>query len=136
MKQSKTASLIALVLTAVVAITTACAAPSAGSSLITPEAARTMLSGSPTPVLLDVRTAEEFSTGYIAGAVLLPYDQIDAVSAPRVATDKSAPVIVYCRSGRRSAIAASTLVKLGYKKVFDLGGIASWPYGTVTSPAP
>jgi rhodanese-related sulfurtransferase len=38
---------------------------------------------------------------------------------------------VYCRTGRRSAIAAETLTGMGYTQVFDLGGIQSWPYDTV-----
>lgn len=100
-------------------------------SLIEPKAARDMLAGSSKAVLLDVRTREEFVSGRIAGSVLLPYDRIDAAGAARILDSKDRPVIVYCRTGRRSSIAASTLFRLGYTRVYDLGGIDSWPFGTI-----
>ncbi len=76
-------------------------------------------------ILLDVRTPEEYQEGHIPGAVLLPYDKI-AIQAAVVLPDKEKEIIVYCRSGRRSAIAAETLGKLGYMKVADFGGISRW----------
>ncbi len=80
-------------------------------------------------VLLDVRTKEEFAEGRIPGALLLPYDEIDAETAAAAIPSKSTEVIVYCRSGRRSAIAAKALMDLGYERVRDLGGINAWTYG-------
>lgn len=76
-------------------------------------------------VLLDVRTKEEFAEGHIAGAVLLPYDQVEQKAASML-PDKDKSIIVYCRSGRRSAIAAESLRGLGYKDVKDFGGISRW----------
>ncbi len=76
-------------------------------------------------ILLDVRTQEEYDEDHIPGAVLLPYDKI-AEQAAVVLPDKEKEIIVYCRSGRRSAIAAETLVKLGYMQVADFGGISRW----------
>lgn len=76
-------------------------------------------------VLLDVRTQEEFDAGHIAGAVLLPYDEIN-VKAATVLPDKEKEIVLYCRSGRRSAIAKKALVELGYKDVEDFGGINRW----------
>ena len=76
-------------------------------------------------VLLDVRTQEEFDAGHIAGAVLLPYDEIN-VKAATVLPDKEKEIVLYCRSGRRSAIAKKELVELGYKDVEDFGGINRW----------
>ena len=76
-------------------------------------------------VLLDVRTAEEFNSGHIPTAVLLPYDQIEDKSE-KLLNDKNKEIIVYCRSGRRSAIALDMLVKLGYTNVKDFGGISRW----------
>ena len=76
-------------------------------------------------VLLDVRTPEEFAEGHIAGAVLLPYDQVEQKAAGML-PEKEKPIIVYCRSGRRSAIAADALRGLGYKDVKDFGGISRW----------
>ena len=100
--------------------------------LISPKAARELLASGKEVLLLDVRTLEEFVAGRIAGSVLLPYDQITAASAAAlIGPNKERTVIVYCRSGRRSEIAAATLASLGYRKVLDLGGIGSWPYGTI-----
>jgi rhodanese-related sulfurtransferase len=101
-------------------------------ALISPKAARDLLASSKDALLVDVRSLEEFVAGRIAGSVLLPYDQITAASAAAViGPNKDRTVIVYCRSGRRSEIAAATLVSLGYRRVLDLGGIASWPYATI-----
>ena len=76
-------------------------------------------------VLLDVRTQEEFDAGHIAGAILLPYDEIN-LKAATVLPDKEKEIVLYCRSGRRSAIAKKALVELGYKDVEDFGGINRW----------
>jgi rhodanese-related sulfurtransferase len=98
---------------------------------ITPKAARDLLTKDKNAILVDVRTLEEFVAGRIPSSVLLPYDQIDAASAAKTIGPKDRVVIVYCRSGRRSQIAASTLKSLGYSKVYDLGSIGTWPYGTI-----
>ena len=82
-------------------------------------------------ILVDVRTEDEFSQGHIEGAVLVPYDQIDSL-APTLIPDMSSRILVYCRSGRRSAIAAESLVDMGYNNVYDFGGINDWPYGVVS----
>ncbi len=76
-----------------------------------------------TLLLLDVRTAEEFEQGHIPGAVLLPYDEIEGVFKE---SDKDKPIVVYCRSGRRSALALETLRGMGYRNVSDFGGIVNW----------
>ena len=76
-------------------------------------------------VLLDVRTQEEYNAGYIAGAILLPYDEIKA-KATIVLPDKEKEIVLYCRSGRRSAIAKKALLDLGYQKVIDFGGVKRW----------
>ena len=76
-------------------------------------------------VFLDVRTQEEFDAGHIPTAILLPYDEIN-LKAATVLPDKEKEIVVYCRSGRRSAIAKKALVELGYKDVKDFGGISRW----------
>lgn len=81
--------------------------------------------------VLDVRTADEYAERHIVNARLLPLDAIDAKTAEEVAPDKDAPVLVYCRSGVRSAEAAQKLSDLGYAQVYDFGGILDWPYATV-----
>ena len=73
-------------------------------------------------VLLDVRRIDEFKTGHIAGAVLVPHDTI-AEKIASVIPDKNTPVFVYCRSGRRSSMAVETMKRLGYTDLTDLGGM-------------
>jgi len=80
--------------------------------------------------LLDVRTVEEFNGGRIKGAILIPVDELGA-RAERELTEKDLPILVYCRSGVRSANAARILADLGYTNIHDLGGIINWPYETV-----
>ena len=95
------------------------------SELVSYEELQAKLAQKENLVLLDVRTQEEFAEGHIAGAVLLPYDEIEQKVA-NLLPEKDKPIIVYCRSGRRSAIAANALRGLGYKDVRDFGGISRW----------
>ena len=105
----------------------------AAPTRITPEDAKTRLDTGEAIVLVDVRTAEEHAEARIPGSLLLPVDEIGQ-RAPEALPDKSATLFVYCRSGRRSAIAADELSALGYTSVFDLGGIIDWPYETESGP--
>jgi rhodanese-related sulfurtransferase len=106
-------------------------------SRIAPKMLKEMLDAKSDLVIIDVRTLEEYKEGHIGGALLLPYDQINAASvAKAIGGDKNRTVIVYCRSGRRSEIAAQSLTSLGYKKVFDLGANSVWPYGIHKGPPP
>ena len=81
-------------------------------------------------VIVDVRTKSEYNEGRIKGAILIPNETIGKEMPPDL-PDKNATVLLYCRSGRRSREAANKLVELGYKNVYDFGGINDWPYGTV-----
>lgn len=74
--------------------------------------------------LVDVRTQQEFDAGHLDGAVLIPYDQIAARAAE--VGPVSTPVVLYCRTGRRTAIAAKTLAELGFTQVWDLKGMSNW----------
>jgi phage shock protein E len=85
-----------------------------------PEARRLVGNGA---VLLDVRTPEEFATGHIDGAINIPVDDLDGRLSE--VGDKDKPVIVYCRSGSRSARAAKTLARAGYA-ARDLGPMTAW----------
>ena len=69
---------------------------------------------------VDVRTADEYSEGHVVGAINIPYDQINE----NTDLDKSKTIMVYCRSGKRSGVAYSTLKDLGYD-VLDLGAYES-----------
>ncbi len=81
-------------------------------------------------VILDVRTEEEYAEGHIENAVLLPDYEIGS-KAESILTDKNQMILVYCRSGRRSADAAKELISLGYTNVLDFGGIIDWTYEMV-----
>lgn len=82
-------------------------------------------------ILLDVRTEEEFAAGHIPGAICLPVDDI-GTEKPEILPDTAQTVLVYCRSGRRSKIAAQTLAALGYTDVREFGGILDWTGDVVT----
>lgn len=77
-------------------------------------------------VLVDVRTKSEYNSGHIDGAKLLPVDSINASNAKEVIASKDTVVIVYCRSGARSASAAKLLEELGYTNVYNLGAMSNW----------
>ena len=78
--------------------------------------------------VIDVRTKEEYASGHVPGSILIPFDEIKA-KAGQLPQDKNTEIVVYCRSGRRSAIAADTLIALGYNRIYDMGAISSWTYG-------
>ena len=80
-------------------------------------------------VILDAREQDEYDEGHIPGAILIPYGEI-ADRAEKDLPDKDQLILVYCRSGRRSKIAAEELVKLGYTNVKEFGGIIDWEYET------
>lgn len=80
-----------------------------------------------TAIFLDVRTEIEYLNGHIPASILIAHDTI-AEEAEDILTDYDQKIIVYCRSGRRSKIAAEALIELGYTNVYDLGGILTWPY--------
>ena len=81
-------------------------------------------------ILIDARTQEEYDEGHIPGAILIPEYEI-ADRAEKELPDKDQLILVYCRSGRRSKIAAEELVKLGYTNVKEFGGIIDWEYEIV-----
>lgn len=96
---------------------------------ITAEEAKQLMDSEENYIILDTRTQEEYDEKRIPGAILIPYDQI-LEKAESVLTDKDQLILVYCRSGRRSKLAAEDLVKLGYTNIREFGGIIDWPYET------
>ena len=98
--------------------------------VLTPEQAKARMEENPDLILLDIRTQEEFEQGHIPGAVCLPNEMI-AADMPFL-FGKDAEILLYCRSGRRSADAAKKLRDMGFTNVFDFGGIIDWPYETTT----
>ena len=94
---------------------------------ITPEEAKKLMDTETDYVILDVRAQYEYDQGHIPGAILIPNTEINT-RAESVLTDKDQLILVYCRSGRRSKIAAEALVELGYTNIKEFGGIIDWPY--------
>ena len=94
---------------------------------ITPEEAKKIMDSGEEHILLDTREQDEFDEGHIPGAILIPYTEIEN-KAIEMIPDKDKLILVYCRSGRRSKIAAESLAKLGYTNVKEFGGIIDWPY--------
>lgn len=93
------------------------------------ETAKEIMDAEPEHLILDVREEEEYITGHADGAVLFPVDTITAESAAELIPSKNTPLLVYCRSGRRSRQAAETLASLGYTRIYDIGCLIGWPYG-------
>ena len=81
-------------------------------------------------IIIDARTQEEYNEGHLPGAIIIPEYEI-ADRAEKELPDKNQLILVYCRSGRRSKIAAEELVKLGYTNVKEFGGIIDWEYDIV-----
>ena len=94
---------------------------------ITAEEAKQIMDNEEGYIILDVRTQEEYDEGHIPGATQISHEEI-AEKAEEVLTDKNQLILVYCRSGRRSKIAAEALVELGYTNIKEFGGIIDWPY--------
>lgn len=95
------------------------------------EKAKALLEAHPEAAVLDVRTEEEYVTGHLNGAILLPVDELSPERVQAALPDRDRAVLVYCRSGARSGRAAERLRALGYQ-VYDLGGLVGWPYELVS----
>ena len=95
------------------------------------EDAKKLMDENPDCIILDVREEEEYATGHVNDAVLFPVDDITAESAQEVIPNKESMLLVYCRTGSRSRMAAQTLCKLGYTDIYDIGGLIAWPYGLI-----
>lgn len=83
----------------------------AGKPAVAPAAVPELAGRADAPIVLDVRTPEEYAAGHVPGAVLIPYDELPSRLDE---LDRSRWVLVYCRSGRRSGIAEQTLVGAGF----------------------
>ena len=94
---------------------------------ITAEAAKQIMDSEEGYIILDVRTREEYDEGHIPGAIVIPNTEIEDRAEDELA-DKDQLILVYCRSGRRSKMAAEILVELGYTNIKEFGGILDWPY--------
>lgn len=118
---------LALVLTGVTNLTP----KTTGYRQVTAEEAVNIMQTEENYVILDVRTAQEFASGHIPGAALLPNETIGTEDIPLL-PDKDQLILVYCRSGNRSKQAAEKLAQLGYTNIVEFGGINSWTGEIVT----
>ena len=98
---------------------------------ITAEEAANMMQSETDYIILDVRTAQEYASGHIPGAVNIPNETI-ASEAIQQLPDKEQLILVYCRSGNRSKQASEKLVNLGYTNIVEFGGINDWSGEVVT----
>ncbi|MBQ3426207.1 MAG: rhodanese-like domain-containing protein [Clostridia bacterium] len=78
-------------------------------------------------IILDVRAQEEYDQGHIPKAIVIPHTEIETEAKDKL-PDKDQLILVYCRTGRRSKIAAQSLAKMGYTNIKEFGGITDWPY--------
>ena len=84
-------------------------------------------------IILDVRTPEEFAEKRVPQAINIPNETIGTEEIPQL-PDKDQLIMIYCRSGRRSKLAADKLVVLGYTNIVEFGGINDWTGETVSGP--
>jgi phage shock protein E len=121
--------LFLLVLLAAAAPFSGCNSPAASSSSSSASSSAPLTEAAfAGAVVLDVRTASEHASGHVKGDHNIAVDDLDAKAADvaaLVGADKSKPVIVYCRSGNRSARAKRILTAQGYTNVTDAGGFSS-----------
>lgn len=102
--------------------------------IISQAQAKEIMDSSENYVIVDARTSEEFNEGHIKNAINLDYEEVTQ-KAESLLPDKNQLILIYCRSGRRSKIAAESLCQLGYTNVKEFGGIIDWQYEVVQDDA-
>lgn len=96
---------------------------------IAPSALAERIAGGSAPLILDVRTPEEFAAGHLPGALNLPYDEL-AQRLSEIPAARTDEIVVHCQSGRRAGMAEAILVEAGYSKLRDLEGhFQAWQQG-------
>ena len=101
-----------------------------GYVCITPQEAKEIMDTQEGYIILDTREPSEYEAGHIPGAIVISHEKIKEQTKSQL-PDKDQLILVYCRSGRRSKLAAQDLVDLGYTNVKEFGGIIDWPYEVV-----
>ena len=92
---------------------------------ITQDEAKRMMEQDDGHVIVDVRRQDEYDEGHIPGAILIPNENIEN-DPPEELPDPEQIILVYCRSGRRSKEASQKLADMGYRNVYEFGGIIDW----------
>lgn len=125
---------ITVIFFAVIILLSGCTASQSSSDVsytqITQEEAKVMMDKNDGHIIVDVRRQDEYDTGHIPGAVLIPNESI-ADKQPEELPNLDQIILVYCRSGRRSKEAAQKLADIGYTNVYEFGGIIDWTGETV-----
>ena len=98
---------------------------------ISQEQAKEMMAKDDGHVVVDVRRQDEYDVGHIPGAILIPNESIDK-DQPEELPDLNQIILIYCRSGNRSKQAAQKLFDMGYRNIYEFGGIIDWPGEIVT----
>lgn len=98
---------------------------------ISQEEAMRMMEQDDGHVIVDVRRQEEYDSGHIPGAILIPNESIGSTQ-PAELPDLQQIILIYCRSGNRSKQAAQKLADMGYANIYEFGGINTWTGETVT----
>ncbi len=123
--------LIALMCSALMLTGCGAAPKEADYKQISQEDAASILETEENYIILDVRTPQEFSSGYIPGAINIANETIGTDEIPQL-PDKDQLILVYCRSGNRSKQASAKLAALGYTNIMEFGGINTWE-GEITT---
>lgn len=95
------------------------------------EKAKEMMAVNDGHVVVDVRRADEYASGHIPGAILIPNESI-GTEKPDQLQDKDQIILIYCRSGNRSKQAAQKLADMGFTNIYEFGGINTWTGEIVT----
>ena len=103
----------------------------AGYKQISQEEAKEMMGRDDGHVIVDVRRQDEYDTGHIPGAILIPNESIGH-GAPEALPDYDQVILIYCRSGNRSKQASEKLAAMGYTNIYEFGGINTWTGEIVT----
>ena len=94
---------------------------------ISTEEAKNIIDTSNDEIIIDVRGKDEYEKGHIKDSILIPLDTLEN-TIEDIVKNKDSQILVYCRSGRRSAEASKIIKSLGYNNIYDFGGIIDWKY--------
>lgn len=94
---------------------------------ISSEEAKSIIDSSNDEIIVDIREKNEYEEGHIKDSILIPLDTLEN-TIEDIIKDKDSQILVYCRSGRRSAEASKIIKSLGYTNIYDFGGIIDWKY--------
>lgn len=103
-----------------------CAGCGHGYQHISHERAMELMGAASEAVVVDVRSQDEYDKRHIAGALLVPIEDIRAGKVEALPTDKGRKLLLYCWTGRRAEDAAVILTEMGYTQVYEFGGLVDW----------